>query len=94
MGSRSEVVLSDFLNEKSENELKESASTTIVKMTKKKKLNRLTGRASISIAKEKKDPLYERYRRLREKLMILKAKLVKKYKSRAKKVARKMLTSK
>lgn len=86
------VVLTDFLNEEDAPKvLSEGGATKIVRLTKKKQFNRLAGRASITIAKEKDDPLYERYRRLREKMMQIKSKLVKKYRSKARTAARKTL---
>ena len=87
------VVLTDFLKEEdTPNLISEGGSTKIVRLTKKKQFNRLAGRASITIAKEKDDPLYERYRRLREKMIQIKAKLVKKYRSKARMSARKTLS--
>ena len=63
-----------------------SAST--IKISKKKKLHMLAGLSSVRIAKKKQDPLYKKYHKYRNIALALKRKLMKKYRSRGRKAAR------
>lgn len=72
-------------------ELLNEVGTSTVRVTRKKKLKMLSGLSSVRVAKKKDDPLYKKYKRYREMALKAKRKLMKKYSSRGKSIARKAL---
>lgn len=74
-----EEEVTDLLNE---------ISASTVKVSKRTKMHMLTGLSSVRIAKKKNDPVYKKYHKYRNMALMLKRKLMKKYKSRGRKAAR------
>jgi len=66
-------------------------STSLVRMTKRRKAKMKVSSAAIQIAKEHNDPLYKKYKALRKKYFNYKKKLVKKYGSKAMQRVRKSM---
>jgi len=66
-------------------------NVSIVKMDKERKIKMLVGQVAIRIAKEKGDPLYDKYKKYRELYLETKRQIIEKYANRAKQVVRKYL---
>ena len=71
--------------------LLEKAKTKTIKLSKMSQINRAAGAAALQIAKEKKDPLYTKYKKERKKALLTKAKIQSKYAARGRKKAKKSL---
>jgi len=57
--------------------------TSLIKMTKKKKAKMKVSSEAIKIAKLKNDPLYDLYMKYKQKLRLIKKKILKKYGTQA-----------
>ena len=68
-------------------------NVSIVKMDKERKIKMLVGQVAIRIAKEKGDPLYDKYKKYRELYLETKRKIIEKYANKAKQVVRKYITN-
>jgi cysteine sulfinate desulfinase/cysteine desulfurase-like protein len=64
------------------------AGTSMIKRNRLSKLNALGATMAVSIAKEHKDPMYTRYKRLRDRFINLKKQIIKKYANKGKMAAR------
>jgi hypothetical protein len=63
-------------------------STSTLRMTKQSKFNMLAGSFAIHIARQKKDPLYEKLIRFKKAYRLVKKQLISKYGSRGQQAAR------
>lgn len=68
--------------------LREGSAPTMIRLTKQKKMNRLASKEAINYAKERNDPTYQKYKKVRNKFLKLKNKLITKYKTKGKKRAK------
>lgn len=66
--------------------------TSIVKRSRSAKLQALTNRLSISIARQKGDSDFSRYTKLRQRYLIMKKKIILKYRSQAVMAAKKLIS--
>lgn len=69
------------------------ASTSLVQRTRQAKINALTGKIALAIAKAHNDPVYKKYTRLNRKRLLLKRLIAKRYHAQAIQIARKTLGS-
>jgi len=83
-----------LFNEEDESILSEYYQTSIVKIDKKTKIDRLTKQAAIMIARENNDPMYAKLVKLNQARKIIKEKLAAKYASQAKGRVKKILQDK
>ena len=71
-----------------QNFLDEVVSTSNVKVSKRDKIDRLQGSKSMQLAKEKNDPVYKKYVKYNKKRIALKKKIMSKYGTKARTIAR------
>jgi hypothetical protein len=83
-----------LFNEEDESILSEYYQTSIVKIDKKTKIERLTKQAAIMIARENNDPMYVKLAKLNQARKFIKEKLAAKYASQAKGRVKKILQDK
>ena len=65
--------------------------TSMVKMDKQRKIKMAIARVAVQLAKEKGDPLYDKYQKYRQLYLEAKAKIVEKYGPKATQVVRQSL---
>ena len=70
-----------------------SLNMSIIRRTRKQKLAALAAGLAISIAKEKKDPAWEKHRYLKEKFVQVKQAIFRKYRMQAIRLARQKFRS-
>jgi len=66
-------------------------STSVVRMDKQRKIKMAVARVAVQLAKEKNDPLYDKYQKYRQLYLETKAKIVEKYGPKATQVVRQAL---
>lgn len=66
---------------------------SLVRVGKKTKINQQSGISAMRIARERNDPLYDRYLRYKELYYTTRQKILDKYQSRGLRAARKMLSA-
>lgn len=77
-------IIDEFLQEA-------KAKSKMVKVSKMAQIDRQAGAEAMRMAKNKKDPLYDKYTKWNKKRKELKAKIKKKYGMRAKKAVKKTM---
>jgi len=65
--------------------------TSIVKMDRQRKIKMAVARVAVQLAKQKNDPLYDKYQKYRQLYLEYKAKIVEKYGPKAVQVVRQSL---